>query len=80
LFTNPEAGEHDRGPRVRTRVVSRKENLDFEIGLMVPAGVLSRIIVETTRPGRGNEPTVIQFTLSNGQARRKGKKIRQPKS
>ena len=78
LFRNPEAPERAPGSRVRTRIVSRKENLDFEIGIEDPAGVVTRIVVETTRPGRGGETSVIQFTLTDGQAKRKVRRKPRP--
>lgn len=66
LLRNGEAGMRSPGPRVRTRITSRKEDLDFEVGVVDPDGVIRRIVVETARPGRGGETTSIQFTLTDG--------------
>ncbi|OGU04434.1 MAG: hypothetical protein A2W29_03680 [Gemmatimonadetes bacterium RBG_16_66_8] len=70
LFRNPERSGRRPGPKVRTRIVSRKENLDIEIGVSDPSGVVTRIIVETSRPDRSS----IQFTLDDRKARRRARK------
>jgi hypothetical protein len=70
LFRNPEKRGRRPGAKVRTRITARKETLDFEIGVNDPHGVITRIIVETTRPDRGTEESV-QFTLQDGQGARR---------
>lgn len=72
LFRNPELMSRRPAGKVRTRVTSRKESLDFEIGVSDPQGVITRIIVETSRPDRGERGT-IHFILQDGQAPRRRK-------
>jgi len=72
LFRNPESLSRRPAGKVRTRVTSRKESVDFEIGVSDPQGVITRIIVETTRPDRGDRGT-IHFTLQDGQVPRRRK-------
>lgn len=55
LFRNPGAREQAPGGRVRTRITARALNLDFEIGVDDPHGVVTRVIVETALPTRGDE-------------------------
>jgi hypothetical protein len=74
LFRNPEKADARPGEKVRTRITSRKENLDFEIGVADPGGVITRIIVETSRPDRPGEQHRIQFTIDDGKSRRRGRK------
>jgi hypothetical protein len=69
LFRNPEKSGRRPGAKVRTRIVSRKENLDIEIGVSDPSGAVTRIIVETSRPDRSS----IQFTIDDRKARRRGR-------
>lgn len=76
LFRNPEDAAKTPGRRVRTRITSKDENLDVEIGLRDPAGVVTRITIETVRPERAGEPGTIQFTLADGQARKRRKRPR----
>ena len=70
LFRNPERIGRRPGSKVRTRIVSRKENLDIEIGVSDPTGVITRIIVETSRPDR----SCLQFTIDDRMARRRARK------
>jgi len=51
LFKNPAKREQSPGARVRTRVSSREQRVEFEIELDDPHGVVRRIIVETAPPG-----------------------------
>jgi hypothetical protein len=75
LFRNPEERGSRPRAKVRTRVTSRKENLDFEIGVSDPHGVITRIVVETARGDRG-EPSSIQFTIDDGQTPKKTRRRR----
>jgi len=74
IFRNADAGARSPGPRVRTRITSRKENLDFEVGIHDPGGVVRRVIVETVRPDRGGETATIQFTLTDGHTSKRKRK------
>jgi hypothetical protein len=71
LIRNPASASGVPGRRVRTRVVSESESLDFEIDLHDPDGVVTRIMVETTQRDAGGQPSTIRFTLTDGQAQRK---------
>jgi hypothetical protein len=53
LFRNPEPREQSPGRKVRTRVTSREQKLDFEITVDDPRRIVTRVIVETTVPGSG---------------------------
>jgi len=65
VFRNPEKSGRRSASKVRTRITSRKEGLDFEIGVSDPHGVITRIVVETSKPDRGGEST-IQFSIDDG--------------
>lgn len=65
LFRNPaSAREQSPGSKVRTKVVSQEQAIDFEIVLHDPKGVVRRIIVETVPPGQGLDDAV-SFTMEN---------------
>lgn len=63
LFRNPVTPEGEPGSRVRTRIAARGARLDFEIGLVDPQRVVTRIIVEATLPGRSGES--VSFVISD---------------
>lgn len=64
LFRNPGRREQDPGPRVRTRIRSPEQGLDFEIVVNDPQGVVKRVIVETaTKEAEAGE--TILFTLED---------------
>lgn len=66
LFRNPAASrEAAPGPRVRTRVVSAEQGIDFEITVADPRGIVRRVIVETV-PGDGSEADVVSFSFDGG--------------
>jgi hypothetical protein len=62
LYRNPTTPEHDPGPRVRTRIAAPGTRLDFEIDIVDPQRVVTRIIVETTLPGKSGES--VSFVIS----------------
>jgi hypothetical protein len=65
LFRNPApARERSPGSRVRTRVVSQEQSIDFEIAIHDPKGVVRRVIVETVAPGDDAEEAV-SFSLED---------------
>ena len=51
LFRNTAKREQSPGSRIRTRVTSREQRVEFEIELDDPQNVVRRIIVETAPPG-----------------------------
>ncbi len=59
LFRNPAAvREQSPGSKVRTRIASSEQGIEFEIAIHDPRGVIKRIIVETVPPGQGVEDAV----------------------
>jgi hypothetical protein len=59
LFRNPSKRERSPGSRVRTRVTSKQQRLEFEIELDDPQGVVRRIIVETAPAGEAGDERVV---------------------
>ncbi len=71
LFRNPASvREHSPSSRVRTRVVSQEQSIDFEIAIHDPKGVVRRVIVETVAQGDGAEEAV-SFSLEDALPRRR---------
>jgi hypothetical protein len=66
LFRNPGAKEQTPGSRVRTRITSREQKLDFEIDLDDPNGVITRIVVEAAVPGKAGHDRTVQFIIDDG--------------
>ena len=66
LFRNPLAGpQAELGDRVRTRIISREQALDFELALTDPRGAVKRIRISYVLPdGHGREEEV-EFTLES---------------
>lgn len=65
LFRNPELREERPGRRIRSRVTSREQSLDFEIVANDPRRVIRRIIVETEVPGASGDEGTVVFTFSD---------------
>ena len=76
LFRNTGRKGAPPGSKVKTRIASRKESLEFEIDVSDPHGVVKRIVVETD-PGDRTDPRCIQFTINDGKRQRK---LRKPAS
>jgi hypothetical protein len=71
LFRNPTRREQSPGPRVRTRITSRDEQLDIGITVDDPRGVVARVIVETVQsPARGAGGDVVSFVIDDKQSGR----------
>ena len=66
LFRNPSEPEQEPGSRIRTQITAPGTKLDFEIGLVDPERVVTRIIVETRLPGRTSEN--VAFVISECRA------------
>lgn len=60
LFRNVVKPEQAPGHKVRTRVTAQDRNLDFEVEIDDPQGVVRRVIVETVTPG-SDEPLVFSI-------------------
>jgi hypothetical protein len=69
LFKNSARREQPPGRRVRTRVVSRDQKVDFEIELDDPRGIVRRVIIETGPPDAG-EPLIFSIDARPLQKRR----------
>lgn len=54
LVRNPGPREQSPGPKVRTRVVSAEQQLDVEVDLNDPGGVVKRIIIVTSNASAGD--------------------------
>jgi len=65
LFRNPTGRERSPGGRVRTRIASPAQKLDFEVALTDPRHLVKRIIVEAVVPGAEREAGTIVFTLED---------------
>jgi len=63
LFKNPSRREQPPGPRVRTRITSKEQNLDFSIEVDDPQGVITRIIVVTEPASVERER--LEFTIED---------------
>lgn len=64
LFRNPAASEHPPGPKVRTHIASPEQQLDVEVDVNDPHGVVKRIIVVTAPPGTTGGEDELEFTIS----------------
>jgi hypothetical protein len=65
LFRNPADGrEAEPGDRIRTRVSSPEQDLDFEVAVTDPLGAVRRIRIVYELPGQGGDgEEVVEFTL-----------------
>jgi hypothetical protein len=66
LFRNPAgAPEAEPGERVRTRIVSRDQRLDFELALTDPRSAVRSIRVCYALPGENGRVDEVEFTLES---------------
>lgn len=65
LFRNTSAREQSPGPKVRTRIASAEQELEFEIDVDDPRGVVKRIIVVTSPPGAESVTDELEFTIEH---------------
>ena len=66
LFRNPaDRKEGEPGERVRTRVVSREQGLDFEVGVNDRRGTVIRIRVACEVVNEDGEREEVEFTLED---------------
>ena len=64
LFRNPATGpEAEPGDRIRTRIASADQSLDFEIALTDPKGSVKRVKIAYEVPGANGRPEEVEFTL-----------------
>ncbi len=74
LFRNQGRKEGAPGSKVRTRIRCPREELEFEIGVDDPHGVVKRIVVETSLPGKPGEDGCIVFTIDERKKRANSKR------
>ena len=66
LFRNPASGpEAQPGERIRTRIVSRDQSLDFEVAITDPRAAVKRVRVAYVIPGENGRPEEVEFTLES---------------
>jgi hypothetical protein len=63
LFKNATKRAQSPGQKIRTRVESREQRIEFEIELDDPHGVVRRIIVETAPPGATSAEDRLVFSI-----------------
>ena len=67
LFRNPASGpEAEPGERVRTRIVSTDEAIDFEVTLTDPRAAVRRVRIAYEVPGPNGRAEEVEFTLESG--------------
>src|SRR5687768_4662542 len=69
LFKNIAKREQSPGQKIRTRVESKEQRVEFEIELDDPHGIVRRIIIETV-PQPGGEGS-LQFSIDGPQPKRR---------
>jgi len=67
LFRNPERAAAEPGDRIRTRIVSLDQRLEFEVALTDPRAAVRRIRVAYALPTvDGVREEEVEFTLESG--------------
>lgn len=70
LFRNRTRPEQEPGSRVRTRLSSPEQRLDFSLELEDPQGIVTRVIVETAVPGSPAADARLVFSIEDHNAQR----------
>ena len=65
LFRNPDLPEAEPGERVRTRVTSGDQALDFEVAITDPHSAVRRVRVAYEVPGEDGRLEEVEFTLES---------------
>lgn len=68
LFRNPEAPDAEPGDRVRTRITSADQALDFEVALIDPQAAVRRIRIAYDLPGDDGRVEEVEFTFERARA------------
>lgn len=63
LFRNPARPEAEPGERVRTRIFSADQALDFEVALTDPRAAVKRVRIAYQLPGPNGRTEEVEFTL-----------------
>jgi len=72
LYKNVAKREQSPGQKIRTRVSSREQRIEFELELDDPQGIVRRVIVETAPPGAEEERLIFSIDGTPPQKRRGG--------
>lgn len=68
LFRNPvPAPEAEPGERIRTRIISTDQALDFEVALTDPKFAVRRVRIAYEVPGENGRIEEVEFTLESGE-------------
>jgi hypothetical protein len=65
LFRNPTGPESEPGERIRTRVASADQGVDFEVALTDPRGAVKRVRVAYEVPGEHGRLEEVEFMLES---------------
>ena len=66
LFRNPAAGpQAGPGDRIRTRITSSDQSLDFEVALTDPKAAVKRVRIAYEVPGPNGRTEEVEFTLES---------------
>lgn len=66
LFRNPATGpEAEPGDRIRTRITSADQSLDFEVVLTDPRAAVRRVRIAYAVPGDNGRMEEVEFTLES---------------
>lgn len=65
LFRNPAGPEAEPGERIRTRIVSSDQALDFEVALTDPKAAVRRVRIAYLVPGENGRLEEVEFTLES---------------
>ncbi len=69
LFRNPSGPEAEPGERIRTRIFSADQSLDFEVALTDPRAAVKRVRIAYEVPGDNGRREEVEFTLECGEPR-----------
>ncbi len=66
LFRNPAVGpEAEPGERIRTRIMSADQSLDFEVALTDPRSAVTRVRISYEVAGENGRTEEVEFTLES---------------
>jgi len=66
LFRNPASSPAAQpGERIRTRIVSKDQSLDFEVAITDPRAAVRRVRIAYVIPGENGRPEEVEFTLES---------------